>query len=167
MLCLSYKPPSSLDGYFSSLVASLKKITPTYTVLLTGDFKYFQLTCLPPFLYPLTDAVASCYCDISKDCLLIQLVKDPIRGMDLYSVMILMWHPLYSIVIIYLALMQSFLIFLFYLQGKGMFTPNFVQNTDSDTFHTIFSTLPWNLAVSDDINLGGSIEKINFCCCLI
>ena len=48
-----------------------------------------------------------------------------------------------------------------------MFTPNFVQNTDSDTFHTLLSTLPWNLAVSDDINLGGSIEKINFCCCLI
>ena len=123
---LSYRPPSSSDDYFSFLAASLRKIAPTYNVLLSGDFNLPLIDWSVSFPISI-DSSSSRFCDILKDFSLCQMVKDATRGSHIwifYSLMILTWYPFYSSMIIYLVLimMQSSLLFLFYLQSKSLFT---------------------------------------------
>ena len=156
---LSYRPPSSSDDYFSSLAASLRKITPTSDVLLCGDFNLPAIDWSVSFPTS-SDRSSSRFCDILKDFFLFQLIRDPTRGNHILDLLLTNDTNLVSSLQLCDNLPgtdhDAVFFTLSVLPPKQKTVHRVLYNykrTDFDTFRASLLTVPWNLAVSDDINL--------------
>jgi len=156
---LSYRPPSSSDNYFSFLAASLRKIAPTYNVLLSGDFNLPLIDWSVSFPISI-DSSSSRFCDILKDFSLCQMVKDATRGSHILDLLLTNDPNMVSFLQLHDNLPgtdhDAVFFTLSVLPPKQESVHRMLYNykkTDFDNFRASLSTVPWNLAVSNDIDI--------------